>query len=204
MEKEFSTEWQSVLDAIIQRLLNEAEKKVLELRTTACQSLANSLRQNGFDAARLASMLNTANRSATSALKSAFHRMQVLAVVKEKMRATYEACVNVERGCGRFDRMKNAMATSSQDAIRGMFNDASSMLLKGIQEIVDKLKGMILATSEVFKKAIDSVFSILWDTGIADKSAAMIDPEMMKKIRDCRNALLPHKYLESYNISPFH
>jgi hypothetical protein len=83
MEKEFSTEWQSVLDAIIQRLLNEAEKKVLELRTTACQSLANSLRQNGFDAARLASMLNTANRSATSALKSAFHRMQVLAVGKK-------------------------------------------------------------------------------------------------------------------------
>jgi uncharacterized membrane protein len=83
MEKEFSTEWQSVVDALIRRLLSEAEKKVLDLCTSACQSLANSLRQNGYDAARLASMLNTANRSATSALKTAFHRMQVLAVGKK-------------------------------------------------------------------------------------------------------------------------
>lgn len=80
MEKEFSTEWQAVLDALIRRLLNDAEKKILGLATAACQTLANNLRQNGVDAARLSSMQNTANRSATSALKTAFHRMQVVAV----------------------------------------------------------------------------------------------------------------------------
>lgn len=82
MEKEFSTEWQAVLDSTIRRLLNDAEKKILGLVTTACQSFANNLRENGVDAGRLASMLNTANRSAISGLKSAFHRMQVLAVGK--------------------------------------------------------------------------------------------------------------------------
>lgn len=85
MEKEFSTEWQAVLDALIRRLLNDAEKKVLELCTTACQSLANGLRQLGVDSGRLASMLNTANRSALSALKSAFHRMQVMAVGEDML-----------------------------------------------------------------------------------------------------------------------
>lgn len=123
---------------------------------------------------------------------------ELLPSVKEKMRSTYDACVNVERGSGRFDRMKNAMATSSQLVIRCMFDDASTMLLKRIKEIVEKLRGMILATSDVCKKAIDSVFSILWDTSNADKSTEMMDPETMKKIRDCRNALLPGEFVTAF------
>ena len=75
-----NSEWQAVLDSLIRRLLSDAEKKVLELSTQACQSLSRSLSQLGVDAGRLASMLNAANRSAFSALKSSFHRMQVLAV----------------------------------------------------------------------------------------------------------------------------
>jgi hypothetical protein len=118
------------------------------------------------------------------------------------MRSTYDACVNVERGSGRFDRMKNAMANSSQLVIRCMFDDASKMLLKGIKEIVEKLRGMIQATSDVCKKAIDSVFSILWDTSNAEKSTEMMDPETMKKIRDCRNALLPGKFVTHVLFSP--
>ena len=74
------SEWQAVLDSLIRRLLSDAEKKVLELSTEACQSLARNLRQMGVDAGRLSSMLNTANRSALSALKASFQRMQVLAV----------------------------------------------------------------------------------------------------------------------------
>lgn len=44
---------------------------------------------------------------------------------------------------------------------------------------------------QVISKSIDSVFSILWDNSKTDKSAAIMDPELMKKMRDCRNALLP-------------
>ena len=80
MEKEFSTEWQAVLDSLIRRLLNDAENKVLQLCTAACQSLANSLRQIGVDASRLATMLNTANRSSLSAAKGAFQQMHATAI----------------------------------------------------------------------------------------------------------------------------
>jgi hypothetical protein len=80
MEKEFSTEWQAVLDSLIKRLLQDAESKVLQLCTTACQSLAHNFRQIGVDAARLSAMLNTANRSAASAIKSSFQLMNALAI----------------------------------------------------------------------------------------------------------------------------
>jgi hypothetical protein len=109
------------------------------------------------------------------------------------MRSTYDACVNVERGAGRFNRMKDTMASSGQRAISGMFDSASAMLLTGIRKLVGDLRGMISQTSEVVSKAIDSVFSILWDSTKNDKSAEIMDPAMMKRIRDCRNSLLPGK-----------
>ena len=80
MEKEFSTEWQAVLDSLVKRLLQDAESKVLQLCTTACQSLANDFRHVVVDDARLATMLNTAIRSAVSAVKSTFDQMDALAV----------------------------------------------------------------------------------------------------------------------------
>ncbi len=79
MEKEFSTEWQSVLDSTIRRLLAESERKILQLATNACQSFAQSLRSNGVAADRLGNMLNTANRSATTALKTSFAQMRSIA-----------------------------------------------------------------------------------------------------------------------------
>lgn len=74
---------------------------------------------------------------------------ELLPSVKDKMKTTYEACVGVERGPGTFDRMKNAMSSRSQMVVRGMFDDASALLLNGIKSMLDQLKGLILATSEV-------------------------------------------------------
>ena len=74
---------------------------------------------------------------------------ELLPSVKDKMKTTYEACVGVERGSGRFDRMKGAMSTRSQMVVRGMFDDASALLLNGIKSMIDRLKGLITATSEV-------------------------------------------------------
>ncbi|KAL7529808.1 hypothetical protein ACHAXR_004427, partial [Thalassiosira sp. AJA248-18] len=201
MEKEFSTEWQSVLDSNIKRLLRDAEITVAQLCTSAGQSFAQSLRSNGVDAARLTNMLNTANRSAVSALKSKFGQMATVAVnaqrelsrellpaVQEKMKSTYASVNHVPKGSGTFMRMKGAMASNSQHAVCGMFDDALKKLLAGIKSLIKQLGAMIASTSEVIGKAFDNVFSICWDD---QQSEALISPEMQKTIRECRDRLLP-------------
>ena len=196
-----STEWQSVLDSTIRRLLSDAEKTILQLCTSAGQSFAQSLRSNGVDAARLTSMLNTANRSAITALKVSFGQMSTVAVnaqrelsrellpaVSEKMKSTYQSVNQVPRGCGSFMRMKGAMTSNSQHVVHDMFNDAMDKLLAGIQSLIKQLKAMIESTSEVIGKAFDNVFSICWDD---QQSEALVSPEVQQQIRTCRDALLP-------------
>lgn len=117
---------------------------------------------------------------------------ELLPSIKEKMRDTYEAAAGVERGSGRFDRMKHAMASSSQDAVRMMFDDARALLLGGVKDMVNRLKEMISKTVDVISKAIESVFSIMWDSSKTN-AQVLIDPAVMKKIREVRNALLPGK-----------
>jgi len=117
VEKEFSTEWQSVLDSTIKKLLTDAEKTITQLSTSTAQSFAVTLRSNSVDAARIQQMLNTANRSGISAVKASFTAMSALAVnaqrdlsrellpaVKAKMKSSYHATTNVPRGGGTFDR----------------------------------------------------------------------------------------------------
>lgn len=201
MEKEFSTEWQSVLDSTIRKLLREAEKKILELCTSAGQAFAQNLRSVGVDAARLSSMLNTANRSAITALKASFGQMATVAVnaqrdlsrellpeVQQKMKSTYASVTTVERGTGTFMRMKHAMASNSQRAVRGMFDGAMKKLLAGIDSLIKQLKTMLGATSGVIGRSFNNVFSICWDD---QQSQALISPEQQKKMRECRDALLP-------------
>ncbi|KAL7499648.1 hypothetical protein ACHAWT_010345 [Skeletonema menzelii] len=202
MEKEFSTEWQSVLDSTIRRMLAESENKILNLATSACQSFAQSLRSNGVAADRLGNMLNTANRSATIALKSSFTQMrsiardaqrdlsrELLPAVKEKMRTSYEAARTAPGGPGVFERMKTAMASNSQRAVNQMFDSAMEKLMKGINALIKRLERLIESTAEIVGKSLENVFSICWD----DKSdkTTLIDPRMQKLIQDCRNALLP-------------
>jgi hypothetical protein len=103
--------------------------------------------------------------------------------VKEKMKATYDACIGVETGPGRFGRMKDAMVMSSQRAVRCMFDDASASLLTGIKSTIHRLKVMIGSTSDIIAKAVQSVFSILWDSTKSEKSTEIVDVEMIKRIR---------------------
>ena len=69
-----------MLDSTIRRLLGDAERNILALGTSSGQSFAQSLRSNGVDAARLNNMLNTANRSAVTAVKARFVQMATVAV----------------------------------------------------------------------------------------------------------------------------
>ena len=85
-------------------------------------------------------------------------------------------------------RMKDAMAQQSNQAVTGMFDDAMRKLLSGIEALVKRLKQMIASTSDVISKSMNTVFSICWDDQQAE---ALIDPEMQKRMRECRDKLLP-------------
>lgn len=202
MEKEFSTEWQSVLDSTIRRLLAESEQKILQLATSACQSFAQGLRSNGVAADRLGNMLNTANRSATTALKASFAQMrsiardaqrelsrELLPAVQEKMKSSYTSVRNAQGGPGCFERMKGAMVSNAQRAVNNMFDSATDKLMKGIHSLIKRLELLLEATADIVGKSLESVFSICWDDN-SDKTT-LIDPQMQKLIQDCRNALLP-------------
>ena len=202
MEKEFSTEWQTVLDSTIRRMLAESEKKILDLATSACQSFAQSLRSHGVAADRLGNMLNTANRTCTTALKNSFTQMratardsqrelsrELLPAVQEKMKSSYSAVLGAPRGGGVFERMKTAMVSNSQRVVDSMFDSAMDKLMKGIKALIKRLEHFLESTAGTVGKSLENVFSICWD----DKSdkAHLVDPLMQKMIQDCRNALLP-------------
>ena len=84
--------------------------------------------------------------------------------------------------------MKGAMATHSNQAVQSMFDDAMRNLLTGIEALIKSLKLSIERTAEVITKTMSTVFSICWDDNQAE---AMIDPEMKKRMRECRDKLLP-------------
>ena len=202
MEKEFSLDWQSVLDSTIKKLLSEAEQQIIQLCTDAIMSLASKFRDHGLDSARLSSMVNAANRSTISALKASFLRMgstavnsqrelsrQLLPAVQEKMKSTYEASLMVQRGPGTFDRIKGSMTTNSQQVVHSMFDGAMARLVQGIDAVIKNIKGMIESTFEIISKTIENVFSICWDS--QSERADLMDPEMQAKIRECRDSLIP-------------
>jgi hypothetical protein len=202
MEREFSTDWQSVLDSTIQRLLAECEQKILQIATTATQELAKCFSQNGVDGGRLSNMLNTATRSSNTALKVSFQSMARLAVdtqrelsrallpsVKERMQQSYTAAMSVERGGGVFDRMKRAVMGTTSSAVDGMFEEATKKILTGIAHTIKQLEDMISKTALLISKTMKSVFSICWEDQ-SDKTAP-VDPKRLKQIRECRDALLP-------------
>ena len=80
------------------------------------------------------------------------------------------------------------MSTHSNQAVQSMFDDAMRNLLTGIEALIKSLKLSIERTAEVITKTMSTVFSICWDDQQAE---AMIDPEMKKRMRECRDKLLP-------------
>lgn len=127
MEKEFSTDWQSVLDSSIRTRVPAAERVILQKCNDVSQSLASQFRSQGMDATRLNNMVGTSNRATVTAVKTAFQQMLALAqnsqrelsrtllpAVQAKMNPTYASALDVPRGPGTFNRMKHSMAFNSQ------------------------------------------------------------------------------------------
>jgi hypothetical protein len=202
MEKEFSTQWQRTMDASLRTLLTECERMILEISSSFNQSLAAILGQGGLESARLANMANTASRSCNTALKASFQQLGSLALetqrelnrcilpsIKKKMQTGYDAARSVPGGCGIFSRMKEAVQINSQKVVISMFDESMNKLLRRIDDMMKRLTAMISSTWEIISKNMESVFSICWDDQ-SDKNN-FVDPAAQKRIRECRDALLP-------------
>ena len=202
MEKEFGSDWQRVLDSSIKVFLRESEAKVLTLASSVDKAVISGLAQTGLDSARLSTMAGTASRSCTNALKSSFRSMNEVATntqrelnrsllpkVQARMKQGYSNTTSVPGGCGKFMRMKDALEGHANVAVHGMFDESTTELLKAVHDMVKQLSSMIAATSQTIAKTMEGVYSVCWDDQ-SDK-AALLDPAMQQKVRECRDKLLP-------------
>jgi hypothetical protein len=202
MEKEFSAEWQQIMDGALTGFLRDAEKSVTSAFTNIAQALVNAFAEGGMERTRLQTMGNTANRTCTTAIRVAFEGMRkvasdsqrelnrsLLPAVKNNMRGGYQAAVHTPGGTGRFQRIKDAMHDHASIAVKTMFSDATQELLAAIASLIKQLARKIMGMSEVINKSLASVYSVCWDDQQVKQQ--IIDPDMLEKIRACRNRLIP-------------
>ncbi|KAL3911926.1 MAG: hypothetical protein SGILL_007090, partial [Bacillariaceae sp.] len=202
MEKEFSAEWQQIMDGALNGFLQDAEKAVTAAFTKIAQAVVSSFAEAGMDRGRLQTMANTANRTCSTAIRVAFEGMRkvasdsqrelnrsLLPAVKGNMIAGYHAATNAPGGPGRYNRIKGAMHAHSSTAVNTMFSDATQELLAAIAALIKQLAGQIMAMSEVINKSLASVYSVLWDDQRGKQQ--ILSPEMLEKMRACRNKLIP-------------
>lgn len=203
MEKEFSVDWQRTLDSALRLHLGEAESKVQAICSSVNTTITMAFEKQGMDKNRLTIMSSTASRGCMNAVRVAFASMHSVAIhtqrnlnrsllplVQQQMRKSYSAALMVERGKGVFDRMKHAMLKTTKLVVDDMFNESKITLLSGIQEMVNQLVDLIHKTGQTISKHLEGVYSICWDD--QRETQKIIDPEMKQKIRQCRDALLPH------------
>ena len=202
MESEFGSDWQRVLDTSLKVFLRESEAKILALASSVDKAIVSGFSQTGLDKARLASMAGTASRSCTSALKASFQTMMEIAInsqrelnrsllpmVQARMKQGYSKTTHVQGGAGKFMRMKDALEGHARVAVQGMFSESTKELLAAINDMITRLSSMIAASANVIAKSMESVYSVCWDDQ-SDK-AALMDPAMQQKVRECRDKLLP-------------
>ncbi|KAL3913266.1 MAG: hypothetical protein SGILL_006560 [Bacillariaceae sp.] len=202
MEKEFSAEWQQIMDGALMGFLREAEVSVTAAFTKVAQAVVNALAECGMERSRLQTMANTANRTTTTAIRVAFEDMRkvatdsqrelnrsLLPTVTERMKGGYQAAVSAPHGAGRFQRIKNAVETHASMTVNTMFLNATQELLAAIAALIKQLAGKVMAISDVIQQGLSSVYSVCWDDERAQKQ--IMDPETFEKIRSCRNRLIP-------------
>jgi hypothetical protein len=202
MEKEFSADWQRIMDAAFRGFLNECERQMLAICASVDQALVAAFSGAGMSSDRLSSMVNAASRSCSNSLKASFQAMQTIAadsqrnlnrsllpMVQERMKDGFSATVNVPSGSGKFQRMKGAMERHAQGAVHSMFSESTVELLKKVGSLIEQLASMVSATDKVITRTLESVYSVCWDDE-SDKGALM-DPVLQEKVRACRDKCLP-------------
>jgi hypothetical protein len=200
MEREFCTKWHRIMDVSQIKLLTECERQVLEISSSAIQSLATSLQKAGQEAARLENMSNTAYRSCTTSLEASFLELEnvslstqrelnrcLLPSIKEKMQTGYDAAMSVARGKGVLERMKEALQENCDAA--SMFDESPNKLLGGITDLIKHLAATIISTCQLISKDMETIFSLCWDDQSDDNT--LLNLARKRKSRECREALLP-------------
>jgi len=84
MEKEFSSDWQRIMDSTLSRLLAEAESKIMRLCANLHKSLASSFAQTKMDTRRLQALTTTASRTCSNSAKEAFRNMKAFSVDQQR------------------------------------------------------------------------------------------------------------------------
>jgi hypothetical protein len=202
MEKEFSADWQRIMDAAFRGFLNDSERQLLAICASVDQALVAGFSGTGMSSDRLSSMVNAASRSCSNSLKASFQAMQTIAsdsqrnlnrsllpMVQERMKDGFSATVNVPGGPGKFQRMKGALENHAQGAVHSMFSDSTVELLKKVSHLIEQLTSMIADMVKVISRTLESVYSVCWDDQ-SDK-AVLMDPVLQEKVRACRNKCLP-------------
>lgn len=202
MEKEFSSDWQQIMDGAIRGYLASAERKVNELFAGLSNDVATAFARAGMESSRLNTMANTAKRTCTTALKTAFMEMRstasdiqrdlnrsLLPKVTARMEPGYAATVGVPGGSGKFARMKEALQIHAGTVVHSMFSEATQELLKAISGLIKQLASMIQATGPLMYKSLASVYSVCWED--QQNQFQLVDPVVQEKMRACRNKLLP-------------
>ena len=113
----------------------------------------------------------------------------LLPQVQTSMTGSYEACLNVPRGPGVFNRMKYAMDSTTSHNVSVMFNASEIALLKGIDDLIKKLAEQIGQTGTLISKHLEDVYSIYWDD--QNDRNKIIDPDKQIQVKKCRDSLLP-------------
>jgi hypothetical protein len=202
MEKEFSADWQNIMDSSIKVFLTECEVEVLNLCNVVDKRLSSSFAETGLAHDRITRMANAANRSCNTVVKSAFQRMKetasasqrslnrsLLPKIQDRMRNSYKATTSVPAGSGKFSRMKDAMHMHTQSTVESMFSQSTVELLKAVGNLIEQLSSMIANTPQLISRSMGSVYSVAWDN--QTETAGPIDPELQRKVRECRDKLLP-------------
>jgi hypothetical protein len=203
VEKEFSSDWQRIMDSSIRVYLVECETQVLALCSSVDNALASAFTEAGLSSDRLSLMVNAASRSCKTALKAAFRAMKeaatssqrdlnrsLLPAVQTRMKDSYNATLSVPSGTGKFMRMKNAMESITLGSLGSLFDDSTKELLAAVGNLILQLSGIIEGTVQVIRKTLESVYSVIWDD--QSDTSALIDPVQQQKIRACRDRVLPH------------
>jgi hypothetical protein len=202
MEKEFSVDWQRIMDTQIRINLLDCEKKIQTLCSEINLAIASEFENEGMDKNRTTSMSSTAGRGCSNAVKQSFSEMRrhatetqrnlnrsLLPIVQAQMIESYTNTMNATAGTGRFSRMKDAMLNTTKTKVRTMFDRSTLALLTGIDELVNQLVHLILQTSATISKHLQNVYSICWDD--QSEQSKNLDQESQRIVRSCRDALLP-------------
>jgi hypothetical protein len=204
VEKEFSSDWQQIMDATIVSLLQHCESQMLKVCSDLGKSIASALVSAGMTSDRVTSLVTAANRNCTTLIKASIQSMKdtatnsqrdlnrsLLPMIQNRMCSGYTATVRVPSGSGKFDRMKSALTMHTQVSLESMFSESTKEMLKAIGKMVELLAGMLSKVSVDMTLAMERVYSVCWDQQTDQTTGVVVDPTQLAKIRQCRNRVLP-------------